>query len=184
MAIAKALKRMTVIVDTSLCLGCRSCELACAVAHSEAKTLYGVIASGEKPGHRINVEACGRMAVPLRCNQCADAACVLVCPTGAVYREAEGEPVLFDADRCIGCGMCVQACPFGVIVMSADGKRALKCDMCVERLERGEEPACANACPTGALVFGDAEDAGRAKRRKAAQRVLAAMAGAEKATQD
>jgi Fe-S-cluster-containing dehydrogenase component len=86
--------------------------------------------------------------------------------------------VLFDEQRCIGCKMCVQACPFGVITMRPDKKGVLKCDLCVERLARGEEPACVGACPTRALIFGDEQKAGRRKRRKAAERLVRASESA------
>jgi len=71
--------------------------------------------------------------------------------------------------------MCVMACPFGVITVSSDGRGVLKCDMCIDRLERGEEPACVNACPTGALKFMDEEEANRAKRLKLAEQMVSAQ---------
>lgn len=175
MARTKERKSLTVLVDPSLCLGCRSCELACALAHSMTKDLLSVVRSGEKPEHRINVEAYGRKAVPVHCNHCENAPCMLACPTGAIHREGETGPVLVDNVRCIGCKMCVQACPFGVLTMSASGKGVLKCDLCVERLAEGQDPACVAACPTKALTFGEAEDANRAKRRKAAERMVLAQ---------
>ena len=168
----------TIILRIKRCLGCKSCELACAVAHSSAKELIVAVRAGEKPGYRVNVEACGPRAVPIHCNHCEDAPCLMVCPTGAIHRDGDDQPVLFDGERCIGCKMCVQACPFGVITMSADGKGVLKCDLCVERLAEGREPACVEACPTGALVFGNEEDVTRSKRREVAeQMVLAEQAG-------
>jgi len=100
---------------------------------------------------------------------------MMVCPTGAIHREGENEPVLFDHTRCIGCKMCVQACPFGMITMRLDGKGVLKCDLCVERLAKGQEPACVVACPTGALVFGDEEQLAQMKRRKTAGRMVSAL---------
>jgi len=96
---------------------------------------------------------------------------MLVCPTGAIHRDEEAGPVLVDRDRCIGCKMCVQACPFGVITFS-DGKGILKCDLCVERLAEGKEPACVTACPSKALKFVDQEQANKTKRQKAVERVI------------
>ena len=175
MGMTKAKKRLQVLVDLSRCMGCHSCEIACAVAHSQTKELFLVVRSGENPGYRVNVESYGRHAVPVHCQQCEEAACVLACPTGALQREAEGEPVLADQERCIGCGMCVQACPFGVIALSPDGKGVLKCDLCVERLAEGRLPACVAACPTHALTFGEAEEANRTKRRETAARMVLAQ---------
>ena len=168
------MKKM-IIVIVEKCLGCKSCELACAVAHSSAKDLNALINSAERPGYRVHVEAYKQRAVPVHCNHCQDAPCIMVCPTGAIHRKAENEPVLFDTARCIGCKMCVQACPFGVITMRLDGKGVLKCDMCVERLAEGKEPACVVACPTNALVFGDEEQLNRAKRRKTAEQLVSSL---------
>ena len=100
---------------------------------------------------------------------------MLACPTGALYRDGESGPVLVAKERCIGCKMCVQACPFGVIVMGPDGKGVLKCDQCVERLSKGQDPACVEACPTKALVFADEQEASREKRRKTAAQMVAAQ---------
>lgn len=174
MAVASK-KRMAVIVDPSQCMGCRSCELACAVAHSASRDLMTDVRQGEKPGRRINVEPYGRTAVPVHCRHCEEPACVLACPTGAVHRAGPTGPVLSDQARCIGCKMCVQACPFGVITLTADGKGVLKCDQCVERLAQGQEPACVNACPTKALLFGDEDEVSRAKRRKHAEQMAKAQ---------
>ncbi len=133
-----------------LCIGCLQCEFACAVAHSATKDMYAIVASGERPGHRITVEAYGRKAIPVNCNHCEEPACIMACPTGSVYRREEGGPVLVDREYCIGCHMCVQACPFGVMAMRCDGKAVFKCDLCITRLAKGLEPACVSSCPTGA----------------------------------
>jgi Fe-S-cluster-containing dehydrogenase component len=79
-----------------------------------------------------------------------------------------------DEERCIGCKMCVQACPFGVITVSVNGTTVLKCDLCAERLAKGEQPACVYACPTKALTFDDAEESNREKRRRAAALIVEA----------
>jgi len=166
------MKKGVITIRVQRCLGCKSCEIACAAAHSVAKDVRGMARDGERPGHRVNVEPCGRRAVPVHCNHCEEAACMAACPTGAIHREGEGEPVLVDVGRCIGCKMCVQACPFGVIVINPSGKGVLKCDQCVERLARGEDPACVAACPTGALLFAEPSEAARAKRRRAARQLV------------
>ena len=167
--------RKVIFIDIEKCMGCKSCEFACAVEHSKTKDMYAIIRAGEKPGSRITVESYGRKAIPVNCNHCEEAACLLACPTGAIYRKEEGGPVLVDHTRCIGCHMCVQACPFGVITVRADGKGVLKCDLCIERLAEGREPACIAACPTHALVFLEEEEANRKKRRKTARQMAKAL---------
>lgn len=99
---------------------------------------------------------------------------MMICPSEAIYRETDLGPVLIDADRCIGCKMCIVACPFGVIEFSPDGGVAVKCDQCIERTAAGEDPACVEACPTRALVFVDIDEYNRRKRQAAAQQLQAA----------
>jgi carbon-monoxide dehydrogenase iron sulfur subunit len=156
-------------------MGCHTCELACAIAHSSSKDIETMMISGEKPGYRIHVESYGPRSIPLNCQHCEEPACVLACPTGAVHQKAPGKPVLFDKERCIGCGMCVQACPFGVITMSSEGKGVLKCDLCIERLAEGQEPACVTACPTKAVTFEREEETNRGKRQRSVEMIVTAQ---------
>jgi carbon-monoxide dehydrogenase iron sulfur subunit len=170
-------KRITIRIER--CLGCHTCELACAIAHSESKDIEAMMLAGEKPGYRIHVESYGPRSIPLNCQHCEEPACALACPTGAVHRKAPGKPVLFDEERCIGCSMCVQACPFGAITMSSQGKGILKCDLCIQRLAQGLEPACVSSCPTHALVFEEQQKSTGDKRKLAAQRLAAALEAGE-----
>ena len=166
-------RNITVIVNK--CVGCHTCELECAVAHTSSKNLETIAISGERPGHRINIEHLGTNPVPVSCQQCEVPACELACPTGAVKRLGPGKPVLVDDSLCIGCTMCVQACPFGMMSMRSDGKSAMKCDLCVERLAENLLPACVASCPTKALLFEEEEDSNKDKRLAAAQRISAAQ---------
>jgi carbon-monoxide dehydrogenase iron sulfur subunit len=167
--------KKVIVAHIERCMGCHSCEIACAMAHSIMKNLNDMVRIGEKPGVRIYMEAYEGKAIPIHCNHCEEAACLLACPTGAIHRKEERGPVFVDTTRCIGCRMCVQACPFGVITLDSNGKGALKCDLCVERLAEGQEPACVMACPTKVLVFGDEEEVNRAKRRETAARMALAQ---------
>jgi len=180
------------------CLGCHTCELSCAIAHSSVDKVVGgadtadpataaghadsavvaIAAAGEKPGYRIHVEYYGPKAIPLSCQHCEEAACVLACPTGAVHRKAPGKPVLLDEPKCIGCSMCVQACPFGVMAMRPGGKVAFKCDLCIARLAQGLQPACVSSCPTRALSLEDEPAANKQKRRAAVERLAVAQVAA------
>lgn len=170
-------RRITATI--SRCLGCHTCEMACAMAHSESKNFEMMVLNGEKPGYRINVEHLGATPVPVNCQHCEEPACALACPTGAVKRLAPGKPVLVDSKRCIGCTMCVQACPFGMMMMTMDGKSALKCDLCIERLAKNQLPACVSSCPTKTLHFEEEEQSNSEKRQAAAQRIAAAQQQAE-----
>ena len=88
------------------------------------------------------------------CKHCTHAACLDVCPTGALFRTEFGT-VVVQEDVCNGCGYCVSACPYGVIDQRKDDGRVFKCTLCYDRLDVGEEPACAKACPTNSIQFGE-----------------------------
>lgn len=174
------MKKGSIWVDVSKCLACGSCEFACAVAHSQSKTVHGAIREYPLPESRVNLVAIEDLAIPLQCRHCEDAPCVSICPTKALTKtEAEG-PVLIDVDRCIGCKFCIAVCPFGVITLNREGKVALKCDLCIERLEEGSEPACVEACQTGALHFGEVAEFVRDRRHEAAQRLVTSAERTEK----
>ncbi|WP_296252624.1 4Fe-4S dicluster domain-containing protein [uncultured Enterobacter sp.] len=130
-----------IMADADKCIGCRTCEVACAVSHQEFVT-----ANDFMP--RIRVVKGDSYTTAVGCHQCEDAPCANVCPTGAIQR-SDGAWLVEQA-RCIGCKSCMVACPFGAMQVRLEGNRAqaLKCDLCAHR-EGG--PACVEACPTHAL---------------------------------
>ena len=152
------------VVKADRGLGCKSCEVACAVERSESKTLAAAIREHPAPRIGISVEQGKDFVTPLQCRQCADAPCVTICPTHALHRRDKDSPVVMDHELCVGCKLCVLACPFGVIRMDEDSHAIVKCDQCAERLERGEVPACVESCPTGALLFRSSENLIEEKR--------------------
>jgi len=163
-----------IYIDASRCVACKSCEIACAVEHSESKTLVQAVFESPKPRPRVKVVVAATLTVPMRCMHCDPAPCIEVCPTKAMYRVEEGY-VLSDPVRCIGCRACLIACPFGHPAYSPELK-VIKCDHCVERLRQGLPPACVEACPTGALRFSKAEELLlEVKERKAAELVTGAV---------
>jgi formate dehydrogenase iron-sulfur subunit len=106
------------------------------------------------------------------CKHCTEAACLEVCPTGALLR-TEFDTVIVQQDICNGCGYCVSACPFGVLDKREDDGRVWKCTLCYDRLRDDQEPACAQACPTDSIQFGPLEEL-RATAHKRLDAVLAA----------
>jgi carbon-monoxide dehydrogenase iron sulfur subunit len=153
----------TVFVNPERCVGCKQCEIACAVEHSQSKDLYQAVFESPKPRPRIHV-APGiylNTSFPNKCRHCDPAPCLAVCPTGAISRAADADVVVIDDAKCITCAMCAMVCPFDVIryYQSAAVKRdravALKCDHCMERQRQGQIPACVEVCKVGALEYGE-----------------------------
>jgi len=169
-----------ITVDINKCLACKACEIACALAHSRSGVLEEAISEHPTPRSRVAVEAAGEHGVPMQCRHCEDAPCITVCPTKAIARQSPESPVLIDQDLCIGCRFCLVVCPFGVIEFSAEGKMMVKCDLCIERLTEGLQPACVEACPTKALMFVDEKDLATDKRRLAARELIASVEKGDK----
>lgn len=164
------------LTDTSLCIGCKACEVACKQwnqlpmdgleweatsydnTHTLSATTWRHVTFAELPGSGGAGAQTNWMMMSDVCKHCAHAGCLEACPTGAIIR-TEFDTVVVQQDVCNGCGYCVPACPYGVIDLSmapagGDGK-AHKCTLCYDRLVDGLEPACAKACPTDSIQFGD-----------------------------
>lgn len=156
--------------DTSLCIGCKACEIACKQWNqlpAETKPWTGNSydntseLSATTWRHVLFVEQIAEDRTAPRwllmsdvCKHCANAPCLEVCPTGAIVR-TEFDTVYVQQDICNGCGYCVAACPFGVIARNPIDGGAHKCTMCYDRLKVDEQPACAKVCPTRSIQFGN-----------------------------
>ena len=99
-----------------------------------------------------------RYALPTMCQQCEDAPCVNVCPTGASYRDPKTNVVLVNKEQCIGCKYCMMACPYGVRAWNKEEKCVEKCTLCGQLTSQGELPACVKSCAAGARFYGDLDD--------------------------
>ena len=144
-----------IVVHPDRCVGCKCCELACSLAHSGAESLAEAVQSGVHSPSRVHVEHVGALGVPVQCRHCPDARCVAVCPKDSLTFGDDGE-VLLNVKTCIGCGMCTLVCPFGVIRVEKEVKKAVKCDLCDGR---AEGPACVAACPTQTLSLAEPDAA-------------------------
>ena len=140
-----------IMADAAKCIGCRTCEVACVVAHQQNQDCASVSSTAFTP--RIRVIKDDAFTTAVACHQCEDAPCANVCPTHAIRRE-HGH-IFVEQARCIGCKSCMLACPFGAMNVVARSSRvqAIKCDLCWHR-EAGH--ACVEACPTSALQCIDA----------------------------
>ncbi|MDQ4085760.1 MAG: 4Fe-4S dicluster domain-containing protein [Actinomycetota bacterium] len=197
--------RLGFFTDTSLCIGCKACEVACkawnnvpeggfeltGMSYDNTEELgadsWRHVAFVEQtvPADRATVADLGlpEVGVPdpqgaledgsgMRwlmssdvCKHCTHAACLDVCPTGALFR-TEFDTVVVQPDVCNGCGYCVPACPYGVIDQRRDDGRVFKCTLCYDRLKEDKTPACAQACPTESIQFGEVTELReRAQRR-------------------
>jgi carbon-monoxide dehydrogenase iron sulfur subunit len=159
-------------VRPELCTGCKTCELACAVEHSRSKNLLGAMLESPPPHPRLYVEVASpapfeTLKMPMTCRHCDPAPCIAACIPQAMHRSPDDVVTNVGGKRdCIACGMCVMMCPFGMIARAPapDGKvMALKCDLCPDR----DVPACAAACPTGAIVYMEADEFAHLSRGRA-----------------
>jgi formate dehydrogenase iron-sulfur subunit len=180
--------RMGFFTDTSLCIGCKACEVACKEWNQVPDSPQGftgmsydntidlgadtwrhvAFVEQNKP-LQVGLDPDGGLATlqeadNLRwlmasdvCKHCTHAACLDVCPTGALFR-TEFDTVVVQEDICNGCGYCVPACPFGVLDKREEDGRVWKCTLCYDRLKDDKEPACAQACPTNSIQFGELDD--------------------------
>ena len=137
-----------------MCIGCHACTVACKSEHDVPigvnRTHVKYIEKGEFP------KSTREFSVH-RCNHCADAPCVEICPTTALYTRADGI-VDFDNDRCIGCKSCMQACPYDALYIDPETNTAAKCNYCAHKIDGGYEPACVIVCPVEAIISGDLDD--------------------------
>lgn len=142
------------IIDNRKCIGCHACTVACKAEHEVPigvnRTWVKYIEKGAFPDTR-------RLFSVMRCNHCADAPCVEICPVTALFTRSDGI-VDFDTRRCIGCKACTQACPYDALYMHPDEHTAAKCNYCSHRTDIGLEPACVNVCPEHAIISGDMDD--------------------------
>lgn len=150
-----------VFVRPERCMGCRSCEIGCAVQHSKDKTLFSAVLQSPPPKKRLFVEQAEGVKMPVVCRHCEEASCLRACISGCLYKDEKGF-VRRRKERCIGCWSCIMVCPFGVITRDRDAHIAVKCDRC----HKLDVPACVNACPTGALVLRDVDELPAEKRKK------------------
>lgn len=150
--------------DSSRCNGCKTCELACKDYNDLGKDiLMRKVIDFEGGTWTQNADGSWTTdtfgyTVSAGCNHCDNPACVQNCPTGAMVKDAETGLVSSNPEVCIGCGTCVQSCPYEVPKLDTENSQCVKCDGCKDRVLAGERPMCVDSCPLRALDFGDIEE--------------------------
>ncbi len=161
-------------VDTSICTGCKACQVACKEWNElKGETPHFTGKSYDNTGklsatnwrHVMFIEqfsddrSQGRwLFMSDSCKHCVQAGCMEACPVNAIIRRPDTGNVFVQQETCIGCRLCVAACPFGVISYSEVSKTVWKCTLCDDRIHAGLETACAKACPTDSITFGDVDE--------------------------
>lgn len=149
--------RNAIVVDLDRCSGCFSCEIACKMENGIALgSYYNKVMTVGPFGDFPRIQ---QYFLPVHCQQCENAPCVHVCPTGASYRDPDTNVVLVDKAKCIGCKYCMMACPYGVRSWNAKERAVEKCTLCGQLTSAGQEPACVAACCANARFYGDMDDA-------------------------
>lgn len=169
-------KQLALVIDLNVCVGCHACVTSCKQWNTSGSA--GPLADERPYGadptgtffNRVQTYEAGSFPgtetihFPKSCLHCEDPPCVPVCPTGASYKRKEDGIVLVDYDKCIGCKYCAWACPYGARELDEERQVMTKCTLCVDRIydehlpKEDRKPACVQACPTGARLFGDVKD--------------------------
>ena len=167
--------QLTIITDLNKCVGCKSCQVSCKEhntggafgpvpdqdPYADPDGMWWNRIVGMEGGEYPDADV---LYLPKACMHCYDAPCVPVCPTGASFKREDNGVVLVDYDSCIGCQLCMWACPYGVREFDEHEGVVKKCTMCIDRIEdetlapEDRQPACVQSCPTHARTYGDLDD--------------------------
>lgn len=142
------------LFDQRYCIGCQGCQTACQVKNASPV--------GLSLRHAVSFEDVPEGPfMTISCNHCEEPACFGACTQGAIAKDPDTGIVTIDAEKCNGCGDCVEACPYGAPAIDSETGKADKCDFCKDRIDEGELPACVRACPVKVLTYGPLDEIGK-----------------------
>ena len=150
--------------DGTRCTGCKTCEMSCkdfndlSTGITFRKVLEATLGETVRDESGVITTTCISYPVSLSCNHCDSPICMAKCPQGAISKDPDTGFVSNDLEKCIGCGTCVTACPYGAPTVDEEQKKSVKCTQCGDRVAEGKQPICVEACPVRALDFGEIED--------------------------
>ena len=150
----KSKKRFGMVIDLRRCFGCHSCSVACKAQFDVPLGVWRSFVITTEKGTYPNVK---RQFLPVLCNHCENTPCLKGCPAKAIIRDGNGVVKQLEKE-CIGCGYCIQTCPYKMRFKHPVKKVASKCNFCAERVEQGLVPSCVNTCNAKARIFGDFND--------------------------
>lgn len=159
------MKQLGFYIDAAKCTGCKTCVVACKDAHDlpVGMNLRKVIEYAGGGWRQNRMTGAWHQDVfayylSIACNHCEDPACVKVCPTKAHHKRDTDGLVVIDTKKCVGCGLCAKACPYGAPVLNPATRKMSKCDACADRLDHGLQPICVESCPQRAIEFGPIDE--------------------------
>ncbi len=150
-------KRYGMVIDMRKCIGCQACTVSCSMENLPPIGQFRTTVLQYEVDSKDNPAPSAMVSLPRLCNHCDNPPCVPVCPVQATFQRTDGI-VLVDNKRCVGCGYCVQACPYDARFINHETQTADKCTFCEHRLEVGLLPACVESCVGGARIIGDLND--------------------------
>jgi Fe-S-cluster-containing dehydrogenase component len=156
----------TLMIDYKLCFDCKACEVACKQENDlpvGPRWIRVVTVGPRKVGDRLIVDF-----VPMTCAHCAKPPCIDACPTKAITKRQDGI-VVIEPSLCNGCMACIPACPFAAPQFNPKKNVVEKCNLCLDRVEKGLRPSCVQACPSGAIYFGEVNQVIQLMREQRAQ---------------
>ena len=153
-------KRYGLVIDLERCVGCQACDIACRVENG-METISGMrveTIGGDYPDTPEGAfPDLSMYFLPVPCMHCDESVCMEACPTGAIFKRADGIVILGEG-KCDGCQMCLSVCPYDALSYEPQRNVVRKCNLCYERLDDGFEPFCATCCGVSAIYYGDLED--------------------------